>query len=535
MHPALQLSHGISSDILPSVYNWLFSHDVFKRWCEGDGAWQLHCIGGPGVGKTTLTALVAQQLETHFPNNDHSITTIFVDYDVPDHEIELIEDILVALYRNLENSTLPQDDDSEDLYEEYAQERYSNAEGSRIRDRLKLIRTALHSRLVSLQSCRTFLLIDGIDRCGPTLRYMLGTELSNIRGLGVHVFSTSRLAVFEQREARCDHRDHGQAPDADVLSQADREILDVFLVCRACDSVLCFGCEAVDRLCEDCDDNSQLYEPYDHVNIRVSVPDPSMKEYIAWNLEREHGDLGLGSSAHKPPLSTFGKSIRSTTSNSIQKHVDNVLDYSYGHIGLAKARLDLIHEAGSLDGLEMRRDQLPANIVTLFDLGLKRIEAQTATQRDVAVKALAAAARSDDGISIPELRELLHMLGTERTRSGEEIVEAARGFLLATTRDDPQRLTVFHQSFLYYVEQRYHRAIHRASMQVDASVFSSPTSPAPEISDAANKVRFEPQTVSEQPTKVTPYKLSRTTTIMQTIDETPARAIIFRKGTQAWQ
>lgn len=282
------------------------------------------------------------------------------------------------------------------------------------------------------------------------------------------------------------------------------------------------------------DDNSQLYEPYDHVNIRVAVPDSNMKEYIAWNLEREHGDLGLGSSALKPPLSTFGKSLRSKKSRSIQKHVDEVLDYSYGHIGLAKARLDLIHEAGSLDGLQMRRDQLPANIVAMFDLGLKRIEAQPASQRDVALKSLAAAARFDDGVSIPELRELLHMLGAGRTRSGEEILEAARGFLLATTRDNPQRLVVFHQSFLYYVEQRYHRAIHRASLQFEGNLFQSQISSTSEASDSSSKVRFEPQTVSEKPTTITPYKLSRTATVMPTIEETPARNFIIRKGTQAW-
>lgn len=60
MHPALQLSHGISSDILPSVYNWFFTHDVFKRWCEGNSAWQLHCIGGPGVGKVSQCHLTGR-------------------------------------------------------------------------------------------------------------------------------------------------------------------------------------------------------------------------------------------------------------------------------------------------------------------------------------------------------------------------------------------------------------------------------------------------------------------------------------------
>jgi|TARA_R110002003_G_scaffold126_32_gene11719 hypothetical protein len=243
-----------------------------------------------------------------------------------------------------------------------------------------------------------------------------------------------------------------------------------------------------------------------------------MKTFIAWNLEREHGDLGLGSSAHKPPLSPLGKSLASGKAlKSIQKHADDVLEYSYGHIGIAKARLDMLHEMDSLDKLEMRRDELPASIVMVFDAGLRRIEAQHTSHRELALTALAASADLDDGIAIPDLREKLGSLGLTDIRSGEEILEATRGFLVATTRDNPQKLAVFNQNLIYYIEQKYHRAIHRASIQLNAP-----------------KARFEPQNVSDTPTAITPYKLSRSITGLQQIPESAQQPFIIRKGTRAW-
>lgn len=243
-----------------------------------------------------------------------------------------------------------------------------------------------------------------------------------------------------------------------------------------------------------------------------------MKDYIVWNLEREHGDLGLGSSARKPPLSPLGKSLISkTASKSIQIHANEVYDSAGGHIGLAKARLDLIHSMGSLEGIETRRDQLPVNIVTMFDFGLKRIENQPTSQCDIALKSIAAASINIKGVEIPELREILKIFGAAETRSGEDILEATRGFLLGTTRDDPQRIAVYHHSFFFYIAERYHRGIHRASLQINPP-----------------RARFEPQNVSESPAKVTPHKMARSNT-MQMIKEEPRQPFMLRKGTRAWK
>lgn len=267
-------------------------------------------------------------------------------------------------------------------------------------------------------------------------------------------------------------------------------------------------------------DNADLYEPYDHVNIRISVPDEAMKKYIAWDLEREHGELGLGSSCLKPPPSPLGKSLTSNkVLKSVQKHADDILEFSYGHIGIAKARLDLLHGMESLESLEVRRDQLPVNIVTMFHMGVKRMEAQQATRRELALRALALCADFNDDVEIPDLLPTqTNILGTSHIRSGEDILDVTRGFLFPTTRDEPQKLAVFNQNFLYYIKERYHRSIHDTSIQ---------------MYDV--KMRFEPQDVSITPTTVTRNKLNRSVTELESISERPDQPFIIRKGTRVWQ
>jgi len=255
-------------------------------------------------------------------------------------------------------------------------------------------------------------------------------------------------------------------------------------------------------------EDTELLEPYDHVTINIMTPEVAMRNYVAWDLEREHGDLGLGSSARKPPLSPLGQILTSrTASKSVQKYMEEVIDAAGGNISMAKARLDLIHTMETLDDLEARRDQLPANIVTMFDSSLKRIETQPDNQHEMALKAIAAAATDIRGEEVPIIREILHKLDI---RSGEDILEATRGFLLSTPTDtESLRLAAFHPSFFRYITERYHQAIHRASQQIHIP-----------------KPSFHRQELGP-PNPITPYTLSRSIT-------QPLQPFIIRKDTRDW-
>lgn len=260
-----------------------------------------------------------------------------------------------------------------------------------------------------------------------------------------------------------------------------------------------------------------------------------MAQFVAWDLEREHGDLGLHSPIRKPPLSRLGESlILNQSIRSIRTIVNDIVEASYGNIAIAKARLDLIHEMGSLEGLDAKKDQLPTTVTALFDYGLQRIETLPIKQRDIAFKAIASAGRSISGSQIPDLRGLLQFLGISGIRSGEEIVEAANGWLVVSSRDDPQSLEVYNTNFLYYVQQRYHQALHRSSVQIDSHFRRKRAVFDEETTGWSDPVRFEPQHISEEPGAITPYKLARTMTTMPAIDETPIQQSIVRKGTVAW-
>ncbi len=237
-------------------------------------------------------------------------------------------------------------------------------------------------------------------------------------------------------------------------------------------------------------------------------------------METEHGDLGLGSSAKKPPLSNLGKSLCSNTANqSAQKLADKIYVHADGHIGLAKARLDYIHTKTSLDAVEAKRDQLPDNIVTIFDSGLEHMQDQPAGQGKIAVRAIAAAsfeAHDDVRPAIPSIRTMLRSMDAIETRSGEDIIGATRGFLLASNTE-PRELMAFHPSFLYYIGQRYNKTIHRASLEIKT-----------------RRPRLGSQDMPELPSDMSPNKLVQSPP-MQATEEEPVRRFIVRKGTQAWQ
>lgn len=274
-----------------------------------------------------------------------------------------------------------------------------------------------------------------------------------------------------------------------------------------------------------------------------------MENFIAWSLEREHGDLGLGSSSPNPYLSPLGLAFRKDKNpNHVKSVAGDIGDLAGDHIGLAKARLDLVHEAQTVEDVVQRRNQLPANIVAMFNAGARAVEAQNSLKRDVGLKAIAAAG-TKQWISIPQMQHLLlSSMTAAPTRSGEDMIRAAKGFLKAEPNDIdpalPYMLKPFHDSFGQYVKDRFSESIHAAN--VDLQQYDSPQEEdeAEEEEEeeplfdqtpllGERRVRFEPLAISE-PTEITPHKLDRTTTTIQTIPEEPLQAYLARKGTVAW-
>ena len=220
------------------------------------------------------------------------------------------------------------------------------------------------------------------------------------------------------------------------------------------------------------------------------------------------------------------------TIDRLEKLVNDVLEDSLSNVALAKARLDVIHGMENLQDLDARRDWLPPNLVAMFNAGLRHIEASE--KQDLGLKVIAAAGRSFGGLSVPRIQEMLHGVISTELRSGEDLLEAVNGFLIATTEYEIQKLVLYHRDFYKFAKDRYHVGLHRADSALTEHLKRRPSSSATRAPHEA-KVRFEPMNVSDSPTEVTPYKLSRTITAMEPIEEAPVQAYVVRKGTRAWR
>jgi anti-anti-sigma regulatory factor len=176
---------------------------------------------------------------------------VFIASDVSNYQASIIEDFLENVYLKLSQGASLEKDESDDLYEDFELARETCQEGTRLRQRVKLIREALHMRLKALRDSRLFLLLDGIDRIDSTLRILLENEIADLQDAGLSILLTSRLAVFEQDVGICDHRNHSGAPDDDPLSLQDREASSLFLICRTCGDLLCLECRDAGRICEN--------------------------------------------------------------------------------------------------------------------------------------------------------------------------------------------------------------------------------------------------------------------------------------------
>ena len=194
-----------------------------------------------------------------------------------------------------------------------------------------------------------------------------------------------------------------------------------------------------------------------------------MKAFIAWDLEREHGDLGLGSSACKPPLSSFGAAFRRARSGEAgQDWVQDVFEIANGSVVQAKLALDRIHNAPSPDAINFSPSRMPANVQALFNIALKDIERRPPGQRELALKSIAAVGKvgdEDTGLPLSRLAGLLKGRPYTTTstrvppRSAEDIVNATNGYLRLDAPRDGQteyNVVAFNRLFFQFANEDYH-------------------------------------------------------------------------------
>ncbi len=208
-----------------------------------------------------------------------------------------------------------------------------------------------------------------------------------------------------------------------------------------------------------------------------------LEDFVAYSLEKEHGDLGLGSPCpQKPPLSTLGRALtRSPQGTRAARNLaDAIADRAENNIALALARLEMAHAAPTLEASRTVSDRLPPTITALFDAGMVRVEAQPAGRRELGLRAIAAVAHfRSKPVRFADLERWLAEAELRAPaaashiphRSLEEVLHAANGFLVITSEygEAERYLKTYHTDFYVYASQGYRPSLAWATAELTFS------------------------------------------------------------------
>ncbi|KAJ4182613.1 hypothetical protein NW759_017119 [Fusarium solani] len=168
----------------PATGNWLLESDGFLGWLDTSKQ-TLFCPGIPGAGKTILTSIVVDTLNSKF-DNDSEIGIAYIYCNFRRQHEQKIGDLLASVLKQLTQcrSSLP--DSVKNLYD---------------RHKTKRTRPSLDEILGLLQSVaamysRVFIIVDALDECpasdGCRTRFL--SELFNLQTRhGTNIFATSRF------------------------------------------------------------------------------------------------------------------------------------------------------------------------------------------------------------------------------------------------------------------------------------------------------------------------------------------------------
>ena len=219
-----------------------------------------------------------------------------------------------------------------------------------------------------------------------------------------------------------------------------------------------------------------LRQPYDHVRLNVGRLTNLIKGFVCWDLEKEHGDLGLGSKfsasaeleGSLPPHSPLGAMLqRPENAFLLKKQVQGLVDLAEDNICMARMRLDNLHRIQSIDDLAAPPgDRLPSNLIHFFNAAIDAIWAQPEELRVLGLLAIAAMSRRPyhRGVDFAQYEDAVREFN--RTSTGiqvkcpgvEGVLLAAQGFLIAVP-NERQPLRAYHETFYAYVIEAYHEEL----------------------------------------------------------------------------
>lgn len=170
---------------------WLLDSIEFQLWLETDKQ-TLFCPGIPGAGKTILTSIVVDYLNTKFHDN-LSIGIAYLYCNFRRQHEQKLEDLVTSLLKQLVQELPSVPESVKSLYDQH--------KDKRTRPSLEEILKTLHS--VTAKYSRVYIIIDALDEC-QVLERCRSRFLSSIFNLqtktGVKLFATSRPILNIEKE-----------------------------------------------------------------------------------------------------------------------------------------------------------------------------------------------------------------------------------------------------------------------------------------------------------------------------------------------
>lgn len=222
------------------------------------------------------------------------------------------------------------------------------------------------------------------------------------------------------------------------------------------------------------EDEQRMTHPYQYNVIDMNKAlRPEMEDLIVWNLENEHGDLGLGvSGANKIPFSKLGLQLRERKSNNTARAiVYRVKEIAEGNVAMARLRLDILHGLNDVDLIEAQVGITPSSVTTILSLAFNSTQNKSVPlpQRTLALKAMAIVSRVNHwmGVSLDTVRNLIGLSEGEEDGSHSSVVLSVDDIAFST-----KGLLVFDLdiSALYAYNQAFHMYLNEANKSVESMV-----------------------------------------------------------------
>ena len=178
----------------PGTGQWLLDSEQYQTWLK-TSAQTLFCPGIPGAGKTILTSIVIDDLNTRF-DKDPSIGIAFVYCTFRSQHEHKAEDLLASLLKQLAQGQSPLPDGIKSLYKKHKDKRTKPSSD-------ELSRTLY---AVAATYSRVFIIIDALDECGENRsRTKLLTEIFKLqKNSKLNLFATSRcIPDIKEKFAGC--------------------------------------------------------------------------------------------------------------------------------------------------------------------------------------------------------------------------------------------------------------------------------------------------------------------------------------------